>query len=37
MNESHSVSDIKNYFEYIIKKHKRGAENPPIKTNAKHI
>ena len=25
------VSDIQNYFEYIIKKHERVADNSPIK------
>ena len=27
---SYSISDIKDYFEFIIKKHKTMAENPPI-------
>ena len=26
---SYSVSDIQHYFEYIIKKHERIADNPP--------
>ena len=26
----HSVSDIKVYFEYIIKKHETIADNPPV-------
>ena len=26
----HSVSDIQDYFEFIIKKHKTLTENPPI-------
>ena len=29
-NESYSVSDIQNYFEYIIKKHETIADNPPV-------
>ena len=28
---SYSVSDIQNYFEYIIKKHETIADNPPVK------
>ena len=28
---SYSLSDIQGYFEFIIKKHKTLAENPPIK------
>ena len=27
---SYSVSDIQNYFEYIIKKHETIADNPPV-------
>ena len=27
---SYSVSDIQNYFEYIIKKHETTADNPPV-------
>ena len=27
---SYSVSDIPNYFEYIIKKHETIADNPPV-------
>ena len=27
---SYSVSDIQNYFEYIIKKHRTIADNPPV-------
>ena len=26
----HSISDIQDYFEFIIKKHKTFTENPPI-------
>ena len=29
-NGSYSVSDIQDYFEYIIKKHKTIADNPPV-------
>ena len=29
-NESYSVSDRQNYFEYIIKKHETIADNPPV-------
>ena len=28
---SYSVSDIQDYFEYIIKKHETIADNPPVK------
>ena len=28
--ESYSVSDIQDYFEYIIKKHEIIADNPPV-------
>ena len=27
---SYSVSDVQNYFEYIIKKHRTIADNPPV-------
>ena len=27
---SYSLSDIKDYFEYIIKKHETIADNPPV-------
>ena len=27
---SYSVSDIQDYFEYIIKKHEASADNPPV-------
>ena len=30
-NESYSVSDRQNYFEYIIKKHETIADNPLFK------
>ena len=29
-DRSYSISDIQDYFEYIIKKHKTIAENPPV-------
>ena len=29
-DESYSVSDIQDYFEYIIKKHETIADNPPL-------
>ena len=29
-DESYSVSDIQDYFEYIIKKHETIADNPPV-------
>ena len=28
---SYSVSDIQNYFEYILKKHEENIENPSVK------
>ena len=28
---SYSISDIQDYFEYIIKKHENIADNPPVK------
>ena len=31
LDGSFSVSDIQDYFEYIIKKHKTIADNPPVK------
>ena len=30
-NGSYSISDIQDYFEFIIKKHETLTENPPIK------
>ena len=30
-DESYSVSDIQDYFEYILKKHETLANNPPVK------
>ena len=29
-DDSYSISDIQDYFEFIIKKHETLAENPPI-------
>ena len=29
---SYSISDIQDYFEFIIKKHERLAEDPPVQT-----
>ena len=28
---SYSISDIQNYFEYILKKHSESVDNPPIR------
>ena len=36
-NGSKSVSDITEYFEYIIKKHSRVTDNRPIKTEARQL
>ena len=36
-NGSYSVSDIKDYFEYIIKKHETIADNPPVQTYVNKI
>ena len=30
MDGSYSVSDIQDYFEYIIKKHETIVDNPPV-------
>ena len=27
---SYSISDIKNYFEYVVKKHETMMDNPPV-------
>ena len=32
LDRSYSVSDIQDYFEFIIRKHETLTENPPIKT-----
>ena len=32
LNGSYSISDIEDYFEYIIKKHETIADNPPVQT-----
>ena len=29
-DRSYSISDIQDYFEYIIKKHETIADNPPV-------
>ena len=34
---SYSVSDIQDYFEYIIKKHETIADNPPVQINVNKI
>ena len=34
---SYSVLDIKVYFEYIIKKHNTGTDNPPIRMSVNKI
>ena len=34
---SYSVSDLQNYFEYIIKKHETIANNPPVQTYVNKI
>ena len=31
-DDSYSISDIQDYFEFIIKKHETMSENPPIQT-----
>ena len=32
-NGSYSISDIQDYFEYILKKHSENVDNPSIKIN----
>ena len=32
LDGSYSVSDIQDYFEYIIKKHETKADNPPVQS-----
>ena len=34
---SYSISDIQDYFEFIIKKHETLTENPPIQINPNEI
>ena len=34
---SHSVSDIQDYFEYILKKHSESVDNPSIRTYVNKI
>ena len=36
-NGSYSVSDIQDYFEYIIKKHETIADNPPVQIHVNKI
>ena len=36
-NGSYSVSDIQDYFKYIIKKHETIAGNPPVQTYVNKI
>ena len=36
-NGSYSVSDIEDYFEYIIKKHETIADNPPAQIYVNQI
>ena len=36
-DESYSVSDIQDYFEYIIKKHETIADNPPVQISVNKI
>ena len=34
---SYSISDIQDYFEYILKKHSEGVDNPPIRIYVNRI
>ena len=34
---SYSVSDVQDYFEYILKKHRENFDNPPVKINVNKI
>ena len=36
-DRSYSVSDIQDYFEYIIKKHETFTDNPPIRIYVNEI
>ena len=36
-DESYSVSDIQDYFEYILKKHRENLHNPSVKIYANKI
>ena len=36
-NGSYSISDIQDYFEYILNKHSESVENPPIRTYVNRI
>ena len=37
INGSHSITDIQDYIEYIIKKHETIADNPPMQTYTNKI
>ena len=36
-NGSYSISDIQDYFEYILKKHSESVDNPSIRINVNKI
>ena len=36
-DESYSISDIQDYFEYILKKHGESVDNPPIRIYVNRI
>ena len=36
-DESYSISDIQDYFEYILKKHSESVDNPPIRIYVNRI
>ena len=36
-NVSYSISDIEDYFEYILKKHSENVDNPSIRTYVNKI
>ena len=37
LDGSYSISDIQDYFEYIVKKHETIADNPPVQIYVKKI
>ena len=37
IDESYSISDIQDYFEYIIKKHENIKDSPPVQIYTKKI
>ena len=37
LDGSYSISDIQEYFKFIIKKHETLTENPPIQINTNKI